>query len=327
MSKSILHFCVFFISLTLQGQETIGMIERLDPDIDKFISDNAQIEVLASGFSWAEGPVWVSHLNGLLFTDVPKNTAYLWTENKGVTEFLKPSGMTNHAPHSTNEGANGLLLDAAGNLVLCQHGDRRVARLKKWSFDEPEYETLIDHYDGKWFNSPNDLVFNTKDELFFTDPPYGLKDQDRDPLKELSFNGIYKWSKEKGITLLNKALSRPNGIAISLDEKTVYVGNSDANNPIIAAFDLVDGRLINQRVFFDAKSMGKKGMGLFDGLKVHSSGVLFATGPGGVLLITPEGKHIGTVRPGKATANCAFDKDENYLYLTSTNVLARIKLK
>lgn len=327
MSKSILHFCVFFISLTLQGQETIGMIERLDPAIDKFISDNAQIEVLASGFSWAEGPVWVSHLNGILFTDVPKNTAYLWTENKGVTEFLKPSGMTNHAPHSTNEGANGLLLDAAGNLVLCQHGDRRVSRLKNWSFNEPEYETLIDHYDGKWFNSPNDLVFNTKDELFFTDPPYGLKDQDRDPLKELSFNGIYKWSKEKGITLLNKALSRPNGIAISLDEKTIYVGNSDANNPIIAAFDLVDGRLINQRVFFDAKSMGKKGMGLFDGLKVHSSGVLFATGPGGVLLITPEGKHIGTVRPGKATANCAFDKDENYLYLTSTNVLARIKLK
>ena len=327
MSKSILHFCVFFITLTLQGQETIGMIERLDPAIDKFISDNAQIEVLASGFSWAEGPVWVSHLNGILFTDVPKNTAYLWTENKGVTEFLKPSGMTNHAPHSTNEGANGLLLDAAGNLVLCQHGDRRVARLKNWSFKEPEYETLIDHYDGKWFNSPNDLVFNTKDELFFTDPPYGLKDQDRDPLKELSFNGIYKWSKEKGITLLNKALSRPNGIAISLDEKTVYVGNSDANNPIIAAFDLVDGRLINQRVFFDAKSMEKKGMGLFDGLKVHSSGVLFATGPGGVLLITPEGKHIGTVRPGKATANCAFDKDENYLYLTSTNVLARIKLK
>ena len=327
MSKSILHFCVFFITLTLQGQETIGMIERLDPAIDKFISDNAQIEVLASGFSWAEGPVWVSHLNGILFTDVPKNTAYLWTENKGVTEFLKPSGMTNHAPHSTNEGANGLLLDAAGNLVLCQHGDRRVARLKNWSFHEPEYETLIDHYDGKWFNSPNDLVFNTKDELFFTDPPYGLKDQDRDPLKELSFNGIYKWSKEKGITLLNKALSRPNGIAISLDEKTIYVGNSDANNPIIAAFDLVDGRLINQRVFFDAKSMEKKGMGLFDGLKVHSSGVLFATGPGGVLLITPEGKHIGTVRPGKATANCAFDKDENYLYLTSTNVLARIKLK
>ena len=139
MSKSILHFCVFFITLTLQGQETIGMIERLDPDIDKFISDNAQIEVLASGFSWAEGPVWVSHLNGILFTDVPKNTAYLWTENKGVTEFLKPSGMTNHAPHSTNEGANGLLLDAAGNLVLCQHGDRRVARLKNWSFNEPEY--------------------------------------------------------------------------------------------------------------------------------------------------------------------------------------------
>ena len=313
--------------INTKGQQIFGSVEFLDPKMEVFFDKDTKIEVLAKGFTWAEGPLWVPQLNGLLFTDVPENKIYLWTEKEGLKLFLSPSGMTNHAPHSANEGANGLALDSDGKLVLCQHGNRAVARLKDWNTDKPEFEFLIDHYDGKWFNSPNDLVFNTKDELFFTDPPYGLKDQDRDPLKELSFNGIYKWSKEKGITLLNKALSRPNGIAISLDEKTIYVGNSDANNPIIAAFDLVDGRLINQRVFFDAKSMEKKGMGLFDGLKVHSSGVLFATGPGGVLLITPEGKHIGTVRPGKATANCAFDKDENYLYLTSTNVLARIKLK
>ena len=318
---------VSIVVINTKGQQIFGSVEFLDPKMEVFFDKDTKIEVLAKGFTWAEGPLWVPQLNGLLFTDVPENKIYLWTEKEGLKLFLSPSGMTNHAPHSANEGANGLALDSDGKLVLCQHGNRAVARLKDWNTDKPEFEFLIDHYDGKWFNSPNDLVFNTKDELFFTDPPYGLKDQDRDPLKELSFNGIYKWSKEKGITLLNKALSRPNGIAISLDEKTVYVGNSDANNPIIAAFDLVDGRLINQRVFFDAKSMGKKGMGLFDGLKVHSSGVLFATGPGGVLLITPEGKHIGTVRPGKATANCAFDKDENYLYLTSTNVLARIKLK
>ena len=311
----------------MQSQETFGEIERLDPSLDLLIPKNATLELLAEGFQWAEGPLWVPNLNGVLFTDVPKNTAYLWTESEGLSEFLNPSGMTNHAPHSSNEGANGLTLDSQGNLILCQHGDRRIARLRKWSFEEPEYETLIDHYDGKWFNSPNDLVFSKTNDLYFTDPPYGLKKQDEDSLKELEFNGIYKWSLSTGVTLLNKMLSRPNGIALSSDEKTVYVGNSDKKNAIIAAFDLVDGELINQRVFFDGKTIKRNGSGLFDGLKVHSSGVIFATGPGGVLVINSEGKHLGTIRPGKATANCAFDAKEEYLYLTSNDVLARVKLK
>lgn len=327
MSKSLLSLFVFMTFLTLKGQETLGEIERLDPQLDLLIPNNASIEVLAKGFVWAEGPLWVPRLNGLLFTDVPKNTAYLWTDKEGLVEFLNPSGMTGHAPHSENEGANGLALDPKGNLVLCQHGDRRVARLKKWQFDKPEYETLVDHYDGKWLNSPNDLTFNKNGDLFFTDPPYGMKQQGEDSLKELSFNGIYRWSFSSGITLLNKSLSRPNGIALSKDEKTVYVGNSDIKNAIIAAFDLVDGNLVNQRIFFDAKTLKRKERGLFDGLKVHSSGVLFTTGPGGVLILNAEGKHIGTIRPGKATANCAFDADEKYLYLTSSDILARIKLK
>ncbi len=327
MSKKIFSFFLFISFLSLQSQETFGEIERLDPSLDLLIPKNATLELLAEGFQWAEGPLWVPNLNGVLFTDVPKNTAYLWTESEGLSEFLNPSGMTNHAPHGSNEGANGLTLDSQGNLILCQHGDRRIARLKKWSFEEPEYETLIDHYDGKWFNSPNDLVFSKTNDLYFTDPPYGLKKQDEDSLKELEFNGIYKWSLSKGVTLLNKILSRPNGIALSSDEKTVYVGNSDKKNAIIAAFDLVDGELINQRVFFDGKTIKRNGSGLFDGLKVHSSGVIFATGPGGVLVINSEGKHLGTIRPGKATANCAFDAKEEYLYLTSTDVLARVKLK
>ena len=327
MSKKIFSFFLFISFLSLQSQETFGEIERLDPSLDLLIPKNATLELLAEGFQWAEGPLWVPNLNGVLFTDVPKNTAYLWTESEGLSEFLNPSGMTNHAPHGSNEGANGLTLDSQGNLILCQHGDRRIARLKKWSFEEPEYETLIDHYDGKWFNSPNDLVFSKTNDLYFTDPPYGLKKQDEDSLKELEFNGIYKWSLSKGVTLLNKMLSRPNGIALSSDEKTVYVGNSDKKNAIIAAFDLVDGELINQRVFFDGKTIKRNGSGLFDGLKVHSSGVLFATGPGGVLIIDKDGKHLGTVMQGKSTANCTFDGQENYLYLTSTNALARIKLK
>ena len=327
MSKKIFSFFLFISFLSLQSQETFGEIERLDPSLDLLIPKNATLELLAEGFQWAEGPLWVPNLNGVLFTDVPKNTAYLWTESEGLSEFLNPSGMTNHAPHSSNEGANGLTLDSQGNLILCQHGDRRIARLRKWSFEEPEYETLIDHYDGKWFNSPNDLVFSKTNDLYFTDPPYGLKKQDEDSLKELEFNGIYKWSLSTGVTLLNKMLSRPNGIALSCDEKTVYVGNSDKKNAIIAAFDLVDGELINQRVFFDGKTIKRNGSGLFDGLKVHSSGVIFATGPGGVLVINSEGKHLGTIRPGKATANCAFDPKEEYLYLTSNDVLARVKLK
>ena len=235
--------------------------------------------------------------------------------------------MTNHAPHSSNDGANGLTLDYNDKLILCQHGNRAIARLKNWSFETPEYEILVDHYKGKWLNSPNDLVFNSVGELFFTDPPYGLKNQDRDAIKELGFNGIYKWSSSEGIELLDKSLRRPNGISLSKDEKVVYVGNSDAKNSVIVAFDLKNGKLINKRIFFDGNNLGKTRNGLFDGLKVHSSGVVFATGPGGVLLIDEEGNHLGTIMPGKSTANCGFDSNEEYLYLTSTDVLARIKLK
>ena len=325
-NKSLFGF-IFLSVLTAKCQEFIGEIERLDSDMGLFVSKESKIEVLASGFSWAEGPVWVPKLNGVLFTDVPKNKAYLWTERQGLSVFLDPSGMTNHAPHSSNEGANGLVLDSNGALVLCQHGDRRVARLNDdWQLDPPFYETVIDHFEGKWLNSPNDLVFSKNGDLFFTDPPYGLDQQDDDILKELDFNGIFKWSKKEGIVLLNKTLSRPNGIAFSRDEKTVYIGNSDRENLIIAAFDYIDGALKNKRVFFNSKNILRKGPGSFDGLKVHSSGTIFATGPGGVLVIGPKGKHLGTIRPGKATANCAFDAAEDYLYLTSTDVLARIKL-
>ena len=206
MLNKIFSFFLFISFLSLQSQETFGEIERLDPSLDLLIPKNATLELLAEGFQWAEGPLWVPNLNGVLFTDVPKNTAYLWTESEGLSEFISHSGMTNHAPHNSNEGANGLTLDSKGNLILCQHGDRRIARLRKWSFEEPEYETLIDHYDGKWFNSPNDLVFSKTNDLYFTDPPYGLKKQDEDSLKELEFNGIYKWSLSTGVTLLNKML-------------------------------------------------------------------------------------------------------------------------
>ena len=318
---------VSLVVINTKGQQIFGSVEFLDPRMEVFFDRDTKIEVLAKGFTWAEGPVWVSKLNGVVFTDVPNNKAYLWTEEDGLSLFLSPSGMTNHAPHSTDEGANGLTLDNEGNLILCQHGNRAISKLKNWGFDVPDYEILVDHFEGKWLNSPNDLVINQANEIFFTDPPYGLKDQDQDAIKELDFNGVYKWSKNKGLVLLDKSLSRPNGIALSNDEKTMYIGNSNSKHSIIAAFDVENGLLKNKRIFFDGSLLAQTRRGLFDGLKVHSSGVIFATGPGGVLVLDVSGTHLGTIMPGKSTANCVFDAEEGYLYLTSTDMLARIKIK
>ena len=314
--------------LVLQSQKTkIGSLEFLDPRMEDLIDKNAKIELLAEGFDWAEGPVWVDRLNGVLFSDVPNNKVYMWNEKKGLSIFIEPSGMTNYSPTNKSDGSNGLALDKNGNLILCQHGDRTVARLKKWNFKNPSFDIIVEKYKGKRLNSPNDLVFDKSGSIYFTDPPYGLKIQDDDPLKELNFNGIYRWSESKGIELLSKSMKRPNGIILSEDEKTVYVGNSDKDNNVIIAFDNDKNGLVNERVFFDGNKLSKNRVGLFDGLKLHSSGIIFTTGPGGVLLLDSKGKHLGTIMPGKATANCAFDSDESYLYLTSDNVLARIKLK
>jgi gluconolactonase len=290
------------------------------------ISKNAKIEILAEGFGWAEGPVWIPELNGILFSDVPNNKAYLWTEKKGLSLFLYPSGMTNHAPNNKSAGSNGLGLDSDGNLILCQHGDRSISRLNNWFFEEPKYDVLVDHFNGKWLNSPNDLVFDKQGSIYFTDPPYGLRNGDEDDLKELNFNGVFKWNAREEVKLVEKNMSRPNGIALSLDEKTAYVANSDPANDIIMAFDVLEDGFLNGRIFFDGNVLSQTREGLFDGLKMHSSGIIFATGPGGVLLLDSMGVHLGTIMPGKKTANCSFDKHEQYLYLTSTDVLARVKL-
>ena len=326
--KKYLSICLMLSFLVLQSQKTkIGSLEFLDPRMEELIDKNAKIELLAEGFDWAEGPVWVDRLNGVLFSDVPNNKVYMWNEKKGLSIFLEPSGMTNYSPTNKSDGSNGLALDKNGNLILCQHGDRTIARLKKWNFKKPSFDIIVEKYEGKRLNSPNDLVFDKSGSIYFTDPPYGLKIQDDDPLKELNFNGIYRWSESKGIELLSKSMKRPNGIILSEDEKTVYVGNSDKDNNVIIAFDNNKNGLVNERVFFDGNKLSKNRVGLFDGLKLHSSGIIFTTGPGGVLLLDSKGKHLGTIMPGKATANCAFDSDESYLYLTSDNVLARIKLK
>jgi gluconolactonase len=302
----------------------LGTIERLDPRFDALVPKDAKLEKLASGFNWSEGPIWVREGGHLLFSDVFENLVYRWKDGEGAASFLNPSGYTGREPRPGERGSNGLTLDAQGRLVLCQHGDRRVARLEK----DGKFTTLADRYQGKRFNSPNDLVFKSNGDLYFTDPPYGLPQQAKDPSRELDFCGVYRVAKDGGVTLLTKELTRPNGLGFSPDEKTLYVAVSDPDRPVWMAYDVkADGTLGPGRVFFDAAHLRKEGRKeLPDGLKVDKSGNLFATGPGGVLVLAPDGKHLGTLVTGEATANCAFGDDGGTLYVTADMHLCRIKL-
>lgn len=312
-----------------EAPRTIGTIERLDPAIDSLIPAAAVIEVLAEGFDWAEGPVWIEEGEYLLFSDVPANRIYRWKEGEGVQVWLEPSGYTGEARRGGEPGSNGLLLDGEGRLVLCQHGDRRVARMDApLTAPEPVFTTLADRWDGKRFNSPNDAVFDRRGALFFTDPPYGLPEGPDDPTREIPFHGVYRLGADGEVTLLTDELSRPNGIALAPDEKTLYVANSDPERAIWMAYDLLpSGRIENGRVFFDATERMGEDPGAPDGLEVDEAGHLFATGPGGVLVLSPDGRHLGTIRTGLPTANVAFDGTGTTLYMTAESTLLRIWLR
>jgi gluconolactonase len=301
----------------------IGKIIRLDPRFDRLVPADAVIEKLAEGFDWSEGPVWVRLGGYLLFSDVPQNTVFKWQEGAGVTIFVKPSGYTGGTPRGGEPGSNGLLLDSGGHLILCQHGDRRVARRE----DDGKFTTLADRYQGKRLNSPNDGVYKSNGDIYFTDPPYGLLKLNDDPQKELEFNGVYRLS-GGALTLLTKEMTFPNGIAFSPDEKTLYVANSDPKKAIWMAYDVKsDGTLGKGRVFFDATNWTANEKGLPDGMKVDQAGNLFATGPGGVNVFAPDGTHLGRFATGEATANCGFGGDDGTtLYITADMYLCRVKL-
>lgn len=303
---------------------TVGSVERLDPRFDELVPRDAVLEKLAEGLEWSEGPVWVREGGFLLFSDIPNNSVMKWKEPEGLSLFLKPSGYTGSAERGGESGSNGLLLDGRGRLVLCQHGDRRVARLEK----DGRFTTLADRYQGKRFNSPNDAVFRSNGDLYFTDPPYGLQKGAEDPARELDFCGVYRLSADGKLVLLTREMTRPNGIGFSPDEKTLYVAQSDPQRAVWMAFDVKDdGTLGRGRVFCDVTPQVKSGKlkGLPDGLKVDGSGNLFATGPGGVNVFSPDGTLLGRINPGEATANCCFAEDGSVLYLTADMYLCRIK--
>ena len=303
---------------------SIGTIERVDPRFDALIPPGAVMEKLAEGFEWSEGPVWVADGGYLLFSDIPNNCVMKWKDGEGISVFLKPSGYTGEAARGGEPGSNGLLLDSVGRLVLCQHGDRRIVRVE----EDGSWTTLVDRYRGRRLNSPNDAVFKSNGDLYFTDPPYGLADKlERERLGELGFCGVYRLGTDAVVTLLTDRMTRPNGIAFSPDEKTLYVAQSDPQQPVWMAFDVrPDGTLGRERVFFDASVWKGQGLrGLPDGMTVDRQGNLFATGPGGVNVFAPDGTFLGRLNTGEATANCTFGNDGSVLYITADMYLVRIK--
>ncbi len=303
---------------------TLGEIESLDPRLAQLVAPDAKIEKLADGFTWCEGPVWMPASHCLFFSDIPKNVVNQWKEGEPVTEYLKPSGYTGTTPRGGEVGSNGLLLDPHGQLVLCEHGDRRVARLER----NGTKTTLAEFYLRRRLNSPNDAVFRSNGDLYFTDPPYGLEKRNEDPNKELLFNGVYRVSARGELRLLTSAMTYPNGIAFSLDEKTLYISNSDPEKPVWMAWSVqADGSIINGRVFFDGTELSKKRPGMPDGMKIDRQGNLFAAGPGGILVLSPTGKHLGSILTGDLTSNCAWGDDGSVLYMTVNSKLCRIKTK
>jgi len=295
-----------------------GSIERLDPALDALLAPDAKIEVLASGFNWSEGPVWKD--GGIVFSDVPENTVFGWKEGeKAASVVLKPSGSLNG---KDGQGSNGLAVDAQGRLVLCQHGERRVARLEK----DGSFIAIADRFEGKRFNSPNDLVIAKSGVVYFTDPPYGLKKGTDQP--ELDFHGIFAVDASGKVSLIDKAVRFPNGIALSPDEKTLYVAVSDPQDTRVIAYDLAAAGAAS-RVVFNAQSLkSPQRKGGCDGMKVDAQGNIWTTGPGGVLILDKNGKHLGSILTGQATANCAWGgEDRSTLYITADMFLLRVKTK
>ena len=310
-------------------QEKKGHVEKTDPSLDAIIAANAKVEIIAEGFDWCEGPLWVEQQKMLLFSDVPKNIIYKWTAEKGKEIYLTPSGYTGSIPRGGEMGSNGLTLSKEGKLIICMDGDRRVASMRAaLSHPKPVFSTLTDNDKGKKFNSPNDLVYNSKGDLFFTDPPYGLEKNMDDPLKELPYQGIYKIKKTGGLVLLTDSVTRPNGIAITPDEKTLIIANSDPLKPYWYAFDFgKDDKLIHPRIFYDASEAAKKEAGMPDGLKIDKKGNVFATGPGGVWIFNKTGKLLGKIKFDGLVSNCAFSADEKTLYMTADMYVLRIKMR
>ena len=330
-----LFLATIFLQILSCSQEVKNndSIVVYDDSILNIIDTQAEIQYLVDSLSIAEGPLWDENSSSLLFTQVPKNKIYKWNEQDGFDVYISPSGFTNYAPVIPNidlSGANGLTFDNDGDLIIAQHGDRRLSKIKNAPTTNPIFTTIVDNFEGDRFNSPNDVVVSSNGDIFFTDPTYGfmfLSDFTFDEsVKELDFSGVYKYNSESGIELVSNELDLPNGLALSNDERYLFVNSSNtAEAPIILRIDLKNEN--KSELFFDGTELAKKFPGSFDGLKIHSSGNIFTTGPNGILVLSPAGKLLANIKFKDMLTNCAFDSDENYLYVTGYSIVARIALK
>jgi gluconolactonase len=305
----------------------IGQVHRQSEALDALIAPDARIEKLGEGYGWSEGPVWIEDGRYLLFSDVPGNRMHRWSEADGVTVYLDPSGYDGPATKDFREpGTNGLIRGPGNTILAADHGNRSIAQIDLATKAKTFVAT---RYQGKRFNSPNDLVRTSNGVIYFTDPPYGLEGINDSPLKEQPHNGVYRLDPDGTVTLLVDDLTFPNGVLLSPDEKTLYVAQSDPNRAIIMAYSLdASGGISAGRLFADMTPMvGQDRPGLPDGMAIDRKGNIFSTGPGGVLVFAPDGTHLGTIATGTAIANCKFGEDGRTLFLTSHNMLARVRTK
>jgi len=301
-------------------------IDRWDPAMDAIVPKDWKIEKLAEGFGWAEGPIWVKSGGYLLFTDVPGNKMWKWSAKGGLVKFLDPSGAAAPDPVVWREaGANGITMLDAKTILYADTGNRVIQSL---DLATKKKTAVATSFEGRKFSSPNDVIRMKNGVLFFTDPPYGFRKFDDAPEKEQPFNGVYRRAADGTVTVIEKELVRPNGVALSPDESVLYVTQSEPTKAIINAYALdKEGNVTGKKLLLDVTDkVGDAAPGLPDGLTVAADGTIFSSGPGGIWVISKDGKPLGRISDGKPTANCKFGDDGKTLYLTSKDMLARIRL-
>lgn len=306
-----------------------GTLERLDAALDSIITPGARPELIAEGFDWSEGPLWLESRQQLIFSDVPRDTIFSWSEKEGLNVFLTPSGNTTGIQRGGEMGSNGLLLDDSGRLVLCQHGNRQLAVMDaSLQTPAPRYRPLADSYAGRRFNSPNDVAADTAGNFYFTDPPYGLEKGMEDSTKELGWQGVYKVKKDGTVLLLIDSLTRPNGIILLPATGQLIVANSDPEKPYWYRYDcLPNDSLRAAGLFYDARTAAATAAGLPDGLKADSKGNVFASGPGGIWIFDKTGKVLGKIKLNGPASNCALSADERTLYITNDSKVLRLRMR
>jgi gluconolactonase len=333
--RNLLPVCALAGALLLPSlrAQPVGSVRRLDPALDNLISPSAKVEKVAGGFGFTEGPLWVRRDGSLLFSDIPNNAIMQWTQDGKVSVFRKPV-FAGPYPEGVQVGSNGLTLDPGGFLISAEHGNRRIARTEVVRNREPVYDgpvtILADRYQGKRLNSPNDVISKRSGDIYFTDPPGLYRNYPQGaanaPKQELDFNGLYRITASGKLELLTSDIPFPNGLAFSPDEKKLYVSNTRPEKKWMVYDVKPDGGIANGKVFLDMTK--EPGEGVPDGMKVDEEGNLYATGPGGVLVVSPKGKHLGTIQLPETPSNCAFgDADGQTLFITARTSVYRIRLK